>query len=76
MREDEPVQVEIAFHGGQIVAARVPRASADALQEPLGDGEGVFDLEADDGRYLIPLKAVVYVKRLTRETTIGFGGGR
>lgn len=74
---DEKVRLEIAFHGGQIIGASVPRSAAEALQEALGgDADAVFDLEAEDGRYLIPLKAVMYVKRFSRETHIGFGGAR
>ena len=73
---DERVRIEIAFEGGQVVGALVPSAAADELQAALGKGDGVFDLESDDGRYLIPLRTVVYVKRFTRETPIGFGGTR
>lgn len=72
--EDERVRIEIAFEGGQTIGALVPGSAADALQEALGDNrDGVFELEADDGAYVIPLRAVVYVKRFSRETQIGFG---
>ena len=35
---------------------------------------GTFELETEDGSYLLPLARIVYVKRFARETTIGFGG--
>ena len=33
----------------------------------------VFELEADEGNFLVALGKVVYVKRSSRETQIGFG---
>ncbi len=35
--------------------------------------DGVVELEAEDGSYVVPVRAVVYVKRFARETHIGFG---
>jgi hypothetical protein len=71
---DERVRLEVAFDGGQTIAALVTAAVADELQRALdvADG-GVFELEADDGRYVVALRRVVYVKRFSRETRIGFG---
>jgi hypothetical protein len=72
---EEKVRMEIAFEGGQSIAAHVPAAAADALDRALGGENGrVFALDADDGRYLIALERVLYVKRFTRESRIGFGG--
>jgi hypothetical protein len=34
-----------------------------------------LSLDADDGRYTIPLGRVVYVKRFTREARLGFSSG-
>ena len=67
------VQIEIGFTGRQIVAALVPTAAADGLARALEDG-GIFRLEADDGEYVIPVTNVLYVRRVSRETPIGFGG--
>ena len=76
MPSNERVRVELAFDGGQIVAAEVLADSADGLQRALAaGGEAVFELEADDGTYLIPLRRVVYVKRVARETSVGFTAG-
>jgi len=35
-------------------------------------GDGAFPLEADDGRYTVSLRRVVYVKRFMREGRVGF----
>jgi hypothetical protein len=70
---EERVVVEIAFDGGQIMGARLAGASADELERALADNrDGVVMLDADDGRYAIPLRRVVYVKRFTREARLGF----
>jgi hypothetical protein len=74
---DTRVRVEIAFDGGHALAVTVEPAAADELEQALaGSRDGVFELAADDARYLLPLKSVVYVKRFSRETPIGFGGTR
>ncbi len=71
---DERVRIEVAFDGGQSFASLVSVAAVDALEAALAAGnEAVYDLEAEDARYLIALKRVVYVKRIARETRIGFG---
>jgi hypothetical protein len=71
------VRVEIAFDGGHALAVTVEPSVADELTEALaGSRDGVFELSADDARYILPLKSVVYVKRFSRETPIGFGGTR
>jgi hypothetical protein len=73
---EERVVVEIAFDGGQIMAARLTSGSADELERALGDDrDGALMLDADDGRYTIPLRRVVYVKRFTREARLGFSTG-
>ena len=72
---NDRTRIEIAFDGGQIVGALVSGEVADGLQEALSSTpDGVFDLEAEDGRLLIPLRRVVYVKRFARELQIGFAG--
>ncbi len=76
MASEERVVVEIGFDGGQIMGARLTNASADALENALGDNrDGALTLDADDGRYTIPLRRVVYVKRFTREARLGFSSG-
>jgi hypothetical protein len=62
------------------MSAIVNPQSADALEQALGSadvradaGEAAFALEAEDGRYTIALRRVVYVKRFARESRVGFG---
>jgi hypothetical protein len=67
------VRIEIAFDGGQVLAAFVPAETADALERALGQpGEDAFALDAEDGRYTVSLRRVVYVKRFTKEARVGF----
>jgi hypothetical protein len=67
------VRIEIAFDGGQVLAAFVPADSADALERALGQsGDEAFGLDAEDGRYTVSLRRVVYVKRFTKEARVGF----
>ena len=81
MADEKPppsrVRFEIAFTGCDALATYVAPTAADALEQALANGgEGAFELEADDGRYVIPLHTVVYVKRSLRDAPIGFGGAR
>ncbi len=74
MASDERVRLEVAFDGGQTIGALVPGEIADEFRRALDASDGgVFELEADDGRYIVALRRVVYVKRFSRETRIGFG---
>ncbi len=74
MVEPERVRLEIGFDGGQIMGALVTIGSADELEQVLGvGGDGAFGLEAEDGRYTIALSKIIYVKRFSRESRVGFG---
>jgi hypothetical protein len=76
MDSSERVVVEIAFDGGQIMGARLTTASADELEQALAArNDGALTLDADDGRYTVPLARIVYVKRFTREARLGFSSG-
>jgi len=71
---DERSRIEIGFDGGQIMGALVNTASIDELERRLENSEdGTVVLDADDGRYLVALGRVVYVKRFAREARVGFG---
>lgn len=72
--QNDRVRLQIAFEGGQIVAALVEPAAANGLATALEKEQAVFDLATEDGTYLLALGKVVYVKRSSRETHIGFGG--
>lgn len=70
----DSVRVEVAFDGGQILSALVTAAGADALERALdAGGDGTIQLDAQDGRYTVALRRVVYVKRFARESRVGFG---
>jgi hypothetical protein len=71
---DERVRVEVAFDGGQVLSVLVATQEAEELERALGGaaGAGSFGLDSEDGRYVIALAKVVYVKRFTRESRVGF----
>jgi hypothetical protein len=77
---EERIRIEVAFDGGQVMGAIVNPANADALEQALAAadvradaGDAAFALEAEDARYTIALRRVVYVKRFARESRVGFG---
>jgi hypothetical protein len=73
---DERVRIEIGFDGGQIMGALVELDAADELERALGQGsDGAFAIEAEDGRYSLSLRRIVYVKRFMREARVGFTPG-
>jgi hypothetical protein len=68
------VWLEIAFEGGQALRLTVPAQTADELDRALAEGDqDSLAFEAEDGRYTLALKKVVFVKRYAREATVGFG---
>jgi hypothetical protein len=68
------IRIEIAFDGQQVLSVLVPIQTAEDLDRSLaGDHDSAFSFEADDGRYTISLRRVVYVKRSARESRVGFG---
>jgi len=71
--ESDRVWPEIAFEGGQALRVTVPLETAEALDRGLaGDGDSL-SFEAEDGRYTVSLRRVVFVKRWARESRVGFG---
>ena len=73
MAEPERVRIEIAFDGGQIMSALVSLQSADELQRRLdASQDGALELDATDGRYIVAIRRIVYVKRFARESRVGF----
>jgi hypothetical protein len=74
MADNERIRIEIAFDGPQFLSVLVPSKTADDLDRWLTGGEdSSFSFEAEDGRYTLQLKRVVYVKRFARESRVGFG---
>ena len=73
MAEPERVRLEIGFKGGDVLAARVPLANADALEARLRTrDDSIVELEADDARYIVVIGQVLYVKRYARQSRVGF----
>ena len=74
MNTDDHVRIEIGFDGTQIMSALVTAEAADELERALqGRSDGSVVLDAEDGRYTVPLARVVYLKRFAREGRLGFG---
>jgi hypothetical protein len=72
--EADRVRLEIALDGQQVLQVHVPTMTADDLDRALGDGgEGALTFEADDGRYTVAVRRILYVKRFARESRVGFG---
>ena len=73
MPDTPRVRIEVGFDGGQVMSAYVDVKTADELEQALGS-DGAFQIEAEDGRYSMPLSRIVYVKRFSREGRVGFAG--
>ena len=74
MVDIDRVRIEIAFEGQQVLSVLVPQQTADDLDRALaGDHDSSYSFEADDGRYTVLLRRIVYVKRFARESRVGFG---
>jgi hypothetical protein len=75
MSEAERIRIEIAFDGQQVLSVLVPVGAADELDNAMAsvDHDGSFSFDAEDGRYTVSLRRVVYVKRFARESRVGFG---
>ena len=76
MADQDRIRIEIGFDGGQVMSAHVQTSVADELEQSLDSGRssGTAQIEAEDGRYTIPLARIVYVKRYSREGRVGFSG--
>ena len=74
MSTEEHIRIEIGFDGSQIMSALVTPETADELERALNSRtDGSVVLDAEDGRYTIPLARVVYLKRFARLGRPGFG---
>jgi hypothetical protein len=73
MADVVPARVEIGFQGGDVLSVRVPVEDADALDAALRTrDDAVCELRGEDGRFLVVLSQVLYVKRYAREARVGF----
>ena len=69
---EKPVKVNIGFHGGQVLAIRVPPAALTQLREKLGREGGWYELTAESGVAMIDLTRVDYVLIDADSSRIGF----
>jgi hypothetical protein len=73
---NERHRIEIGFRSGQGFSALVGSNQIDELESLLKKGgDGVIELDTEDGTYLVVVSQVDYLKRFSRETRIGFAGG-
>jgi hypothetical protein len=73
MSPDERLQrISIAFHGGQVLSARVASPELTRLRGALG-GEGWHELTAEEGTVALDLQRVVYVLVDHEGHRVGFG---
>jgi hypothetical protein len=71
----ERVRIEIGFEGGPIMGAQVPAADAERLERHLAaGGDGTVEIGLEDGRCIVVLARVLYVKRFAKESRVGFSG--
>jgi hypothetical protein len=68
----ELVRIEIGFDGGQSLSMLVDPTSADELERGIGQ-DGSVTLDAEDAKYVVALRRVVYLRRFLREARVGFG---
>lgn len=74
MADPDRIRLEIAFEGGQALSVFVLSAVADELDRALADrAEGAVSFDAEDGRYAVAVRKIVFVKRFARESRVGFG---
>ena len=73
---DDRIRIELAFEGGQIIAALVTSATAEAVERAVTAGAGgTIDLDTSDGRITVVVPRVVYLKRYAKGAQPGFLSG-
>lgn len=70
---DDCVRLDIGLEGGSTLTVVVSVLEADSLQERLRSGDqGVVEVDTEDGRLLVVLSHVLYVRRHARGSRVGF----
>jgi hypothetical protein len=73
MAANEKVRIDIGLEGGSTLSVSVTALEADALEQRLRSGDGgVAELESEDGRLIVVLAHVLYVRRHSRGGRVGF----
>ena len=62
-----PVRLEIGFQGGQVMGCMSPSRTPTRSSGTEDEGRPVCELRGEDGRFLVVLCQVLYVKRYARE---------
>ena len=71
---DDRVRIEVGFEGGGALSALTSTHLVDQLEQALAaSADGAFAIDAEDGRYTLTLRKIVYLKRFSRESRVGFG---
>jgi hypothetical protein len=70
---DDRVRLDIGLEGGSTLTVVVPVHEADSLEQRLRQGDaGVAELDTEDGRLLVVLSHVLYVRHHARGSRVGF----
>ena len=70
---EERVRVDVGLEGGSTLTVEITVLEADSLEQRLRTGDGgVAELESEDGRLLVVLTHVLYVRRHARGSHVGF----
>ena len=73
MAANDRVRIEIAFEGSQVLTVYVAASTVDDLDQALAGAQDSISFDAEDGRYTLAIGKIVYVKRFSRESRVGFG---
>jgi hypothetical protein len=71
---ERALQIDIGFHGGQVLPLRVQQKAYDGLRKALGDENAArwHELKTQDSDVAIDLAQVVYVRLDTEAHKVGF----
>ena len=70
------IRIEIGFQSGQGDSALVSEEQLAELEHRVKAREDhVVEIDGEDGRLLVVIPQVAYVRQASRETRIGFAGG-
>jgi hypothetical protein len=70
----EATKVEIGLGIGQVVTARLDENALQELRKAIESGQGWHEVDSDDGKLVINLSTVVFLRIADRSHSIGFAG--
>jgi hypothetical protein len=73
MAANDRTRIEIAFEGSQVLTVYVAASTVDDLDQALAGAQDSLSFDAEDGHYTLAIGKIVYVKRFSRESRVGFG---